>query len=281
MASGKSSKAARRGRQAATAVASTAAKDSPAGARRPSKQNPDQRHWIADWTLNILILLFATTTVVQAFVVPSASMEAGILIGDHMLVDKLAYAPGGSLSRFLLPYRDVRRGDVIVFRYPVDIAQTYIKRCIGIPGDRLKLVNKTVYLNGKALSEPYVQHTSPIVLPYRDDFPSTPPNQMVAPQALEMLRDHVQNGELVVPPDMYFAMGDNRDDSADSRFWGFVPRQNIVGKPVIIFWSYDAPTAELSAPTPGLDHLVDMAFNFFSKTRWRRTFRLVRPYSIS
>src|SRR5215469_16504325 len=113
------------------------------------------RNFVHEWTINILILLFGTTTLVQAFIVPTPSMDPTVRVGDHLLVDKLAYAPQGSISKHLLPYTDVKRGDIIVFRYPVDITQTFVKRCIGLPGDRIHLVNKQLWLNGKAMDEPY------------------------------------------------------------------------------------------------------------------------------
>jgi signal peptidase I len=149
---------------------------------------------------------------------------------------------------------------------------------IGVPGDRLLIVDRQVYLNGKPVHEPYKTHIRGWSDSYLDNFPGTPTVRIYEPGEA-MLRDHVVDGELVVPPRHYFAMGDNRDNSEDSRFWGFVPRENIVGKPVMIYWSYDAPTERLA---PGLspDHLFDLAQNFFRKTRWERTFRLVRGYEI-
>jgi len=225
-------------------------------------------------------LLFGTTTLVQAFVIPTGSMEDTLLIGDHLLVDKLAYAPAGRISKYMLPYEPVKRGDIIVFRYPVDIKSTFVKRCMGVPGDRIKLVNKEVYLNGKKLAEPYVYHKTEYIDSYRDNFPSEPNGGVLEP-GLDMLEHHVVNGEVVVPPDSYFAMGDNRDSSLDSRYWGFVPRDNIIGKPLIIYWSYDAPTEALSNPTIGVDHLVDLMEHFFTKTRWRRTFMLVHGVNVN
>jgi signal peptidase I len=235
------------------------------------------RDFVSEWTVTILILLFGTTTLMQAFVVPTSSMERTVLVGDHMIVDKLAYSPAGSLSGALLPYTPVRRGDIIVFRWPIDPRQNYVKRVMGIPGDRIKVVNKDVYLNGRKLDEPYKQHIFPNVEPYRDNFPSEPFGP-VSERGLEMLAKHVSGGELVVPPDNYFAMGDNRDNSLDSRYWGFVPRENIIGKPFVIFWSYDAPTEHLVDFT--LPHFIDLAQNFFSKTRWERTLKLVRGVEI-
>jgi len=234
---------------------------------------------IAEWTVTIILLLFGTTTLVQAFVIPTGSMEDTLLIGDHLLVDKLAYAPPGPMTKHLLPYEDVHRGDIIVFRYPVDIKQTFVKRVIGIPGDHIHMENKRVYLNGRPLMEPYKYNKTDYIDSYRDNFPSVP-NVSLYPQGQEMLLNNVQQGEVVVPPGHYFAMGDNRDSSLDSRYWGFVPRENIIGKPLIIYWSYDATTEALSNPAIGIDHLVDLAEHFFTKTRWRRTFRLIRGYPI-
>jgi signal peptidase I len=238
-----------------------------------------QRSFVAEWTITIILLLFGTTNLVQAFVIPTGSMEDTLLIGDHLLVDKLAYAPSGPVSRFVLPYTEPKRGDIIVFRYPVDIKQTFVKRCIGVPGDRIRLVNKQLILNGHAVREPYVYHKSDLIDSYRDNFPSEP-NTFMADPAHDMLANHLVNGEVVIPPGYYFAMGDNRDSSLDSRYWGFVPRGNIIGKPVIIYWSYDASTEALSKPMMSLDHLVDVIQHFPSKTRWRRTLRLVHGYPL-
>src|SRR6185295_299437 len=133
------------------------------------------RNFVHEWSLNILILLFGTTTLVQAFIVPTPSMDTTVMVGDHLLVDKLSYAPPGSFARYVLPYTDVKRGDIIVFRYPIDISQNYVKRVMGVPGDHLKVVDKVVYLNGKPLlHEPYAQHVFPNLEPYRDNFPSEP-----------------------------------------------------------------------------------------------------------
>jgi signal peptidase I len=235
------------------------------------------RNFVHEWSLNILILLFGTTTLVQAFIVPTPSMDTTVMVGDHLLVDKLSYAPPGSFARYLLPYTEPKRGDIIVFRYPMDISQNYVKRVMGVPGDHIKVVDKVVYLNGKALKEPYAQHIFPNLEPYRDNFPSEP-HGPVAGRAMDMLAQHVVDGELVVPPESYFAMGDNRDNSLDSRYWGFVPRENIIGKPLLIFWSYDAPTADLVGYSA--DHFVDLAKNFFFKTRWDRELKLVRGWPV-
>jgi len=234
---------------------------------------------IAEWTVTILLLLFGTTTLIQAFVIPTGSMEDTLLIGDHLLVDKLAYAPAGAISKYLLPYQAVKRGDIIVFRYPMDIKQTFVKRVVGVPGDRIHLIDKQLYVNGVKLNEPYKYHKTDYIDSYRDNFPGEPNVHLYDP-AEKMLRENVVNGEVVVPPNSYFAMGDNRDSSLDSRYWGFVPRDNIIGKPLIIYWSYDAPTEQLASPTISLAHIKDLALNFFKKTRWRRSFMLIHGYPI-
>ena len=243
-------------------------------------QNPApavERGFIAEWTTTILILIFGTSLVAQVMAIPTSSMHNTLLTGDHLIVDKLAYSPAGSISRHLLPYAEPKRGDIIVFRHPILLEQNYVKRAIGVAGDHIRLVNKQVYLNGKAIEEPYTVHL-PNEDSYRDNFPLGEPDWQVHERAHAMLRDHVVNGELVVPPGNYFAMGDNRDNSLDSRYWGLVPRENIIGKPAIILWSYDAPTEDLKDYT--VHHFVDLAQHFFTKTRWNRTFKLVHGYPL-
>jgi signal peptidase I len=250
------------------------------GAETPKKRpQAEPRGFIAEWTVTIILLLFGTTTLVQAFVIPTGSMEDTLLVGDHLLVDKLAYAPSGAVSKYVLPYSDVKRGDIIVFRYPIDIRQTFVKRVMGVPGDHIRLENKQVFLNGHKLNEPYVVHKLDYIDSYRDNFPSEP-NSPVFPPAQRMLEHDVVNGEVVVPPGHYFAMGDNRDQSLDSRYWGFVPRENIIGKPLIIYWSYAASTEDLSNPSLTLGHLIDVVIHFPVKTRWNRTLNLIRPYPV-
>jgi signal peptidase I len=258
------------------------AADEPGEHSEPPQNQTAEPHrgFIAEWTVTIILLLFGTTTLVQAFVIPTGSMEDTLLIGDHLLVDKLAYAPAGALSGHVLPYSDVKRGDIIVFRYPVDISQTFVKRCIGVPGDRIRLIEKQLMLNGRRVNEPYVYHKDDFINSYRDNFPSSP-NSHVSDRALDMLDRNVVSGEVVVPPGGYFAMGDNRDSSLDSRYWGFVPRENIIGKPVVVYWSYDASTEALSDSSMSPQHLLDVILHFPTKTRWSRTFRLVHGYPLN
>ncbi|MGA8030681.1 MAG: signal peptidase I [Bryobacteraceae bacterium] len=248
----------------------------------PPKKREQSRNSIAEWAVTILLLLFGTTTLVQAFVIPTGSMEDTLLIGDHLLVDKLAYAPAGPITKHLLPYEEPKHGDIIVFRYPADISQTFVKRVIGVPGDRLKMIDRIVYRNGIRLNEPYVYHKFPYD-PSRDNFPGeTAPfaEGLQAQLQQDMLQNHVVNGEVVVPPNSYFAMGDNRDNSLDGRYWGFVPRDNILGKPLVIYWSYRASTEDLAGSTVGslVNHFVDLGEHFFTRTRWDRTFRVIRGF---
>jgi signal peptidase I len=180
----------------------------------------------------------------------------------------------GSWGARLLPYRDVQRGDIVCFHYPEDVRNIYVKRVIGIPGDRIHMENKQIVRNGQHLREPYTQHIDPRIDPYRDNFPQAA-SWNTTPRGRDMLANHVVDGELVVPPGTLFVMGDNRENSEDSRYWGLVPRDYVVGKPVVVYWSYDAPTAELEGWS--FDHVIDVVTHFFSKTRWNRTFMVPRP----
>jgi len=256
-------------------------------AEESSETEPKEppRNSIAEWAVTILLLLFGTTTLVQAFVIPTGSMEDTLLIGDHLLVDKLAYAASGSLSKHILPYEEPKHGDIIVFRFPGDLTNTFVKRVIGVAGDRLHMVKNDLYRNGVKLNEPYVFHKLGNYDDYRDNFPGEPdPFPKSTPLASElqrkMLAENVVNGEVVVPPNCYFAMGDNRDNSLDSRYWGFVPRENIIGKPIIIYWSYQATTEDLAGSSISslVSHGVDLAQHFFSRTRWNRTLNLVHGF---
>lgn len=227
----------------------------------------------------VVIAVFVVTFLLQAFTIPSESMEQTLLTGDYLLVDKFCY--GGIKGRNrLMPYRSVNRGDVIVFHYPVNPAQDFVKRVIALPGDRLRLINKRVYVNGVPLLEPYVQYVNPLRNYYRDDFPQTDsPDYGVNAKWWKEMPKLVENHQLIIPADHYFVLGDNRDDSQDSRYWGFVPRENIIGRPLLIYWSSVKLTNDLSgSPTVGdrLYHLAYAVTHVFEITRWERTFRLVR-----
>jgi signal peptidase I len=224
----------------------------------------------------IVIAVFVITFVVQAFQIPSQSMENTLLVGDYLLVNKLCYG-GGGLGDDLVPYQKIRRGDIIVFLYPVDPTQHFVKRVIGVPGDHLRLVNKKVWINGKPLDEPYVRYLEPPNNLFRDNFPRTdiPAPGMEGKWWLQMQK-LVDDGELIVPQGDYFVMGDNRDDSQDSRYWGFVPRENIVGRPLIIYWSVRDWDENPSPTLAGrLNHVAYAMTHFFQITRWHRTLRLI------
>ncbi|HVP43404.1 MAG TPA: signal peptidase I [Terriglobales bacterium] len=228
-------------------------------------------------SVTIVIAVFVITFLLQAFQIPSESMENTLLIGDYLLVDKVHYGHGGVWGK-ILPYRDIRRGDIIVFRYPVHPAQHFVKRVVGVPGDRVRLVNKRLVVNGLPLDENYVVYNSHGPDAYRDDFPS-PDHAGGAVEArwwLEMRR-YVRNGELLVPPGSYFVLGDNRDESLDSRYWGFVPRENIIGRPLIIYWSVRHPDADGVLSSDGtLSRFAYVLTHLSHITRWDRTFRIVK-----
>ncbi len=221
----------------------------------------------------VIFSIFVITFVVQAFQIPSSSMENTLLVGDFLLVDKLHFAgvatPGG-----MLPYGDIHRGDIIVFYFPVDSSQFLVKRVIGLPGDHVRLRNKTVYVNGVALQERYTVHRQGMPDVYRDNFPG----QLGYSSDIDrrwryQLQQYVHDGELVVPANEYFVLGDNRDQSLDSRYWGFVPRANIIGRPLVIYLS--VKEAEPARPNDKLQHSGQLA-HLLQLARWDRMFRLVR-----
>ena len=205
--------------------------------------------------ITVILALFGTSFVLQAFKIPSASMENTLLIGDHVLVNKFIFGGRGKWYEKFLPYRPLERGDIIVFKYPYGEHPHYVKRVIGLPGDHVKLVDQVVYINGKRLPEPYVAHDSDAPYdPSNYNFPSitshfiTPSTK---PEVVNWLtremQKFVQGDEIVVPPGRYFAMGDNRDRSEDSRFWGFVDRDAIMGRPFLIYWSVEAKSSVYSS----------------------------------
>jgi len=225
----------------------------------------------------VVIAVFVITFIVQAFQIPSPSMENTLLVGDYLLVNKLTYG-GGGLGDFVMPYRRVRRGDIVVFHYPVNPAQHFVKRVIGVPGDRVRLVNKQVLVNGTPVKEPYAHFTRPMNDLFRDNFPRLDVAPGETPDWWVQLRKLVEDGQLIVPQGHYFVMGDNRDDSYDSRYWGFVPQANIIGRPLLIYWSVQGSEGDLTAPSSVGDKLYHFAYaltHIFQITRWNRTLRLV------
>jgi|SRR5271170_7924557 len=225
----------------------------------------------------VVIAVFVITFIVQAFQIPSPSMENTLLVGDYLLVNKLCYG-GGSLGDNLMPYRRVQRGDIVVFHYPVNPAQHFVKRVIGVPGDRVRLVNKQVFVNGVALKEPYAHFSRPANDLFRDSFPRLDVAPGETPEWWVQLRKLVEDGQLIVPEGHYFVMGDNRDDSYDSRYWGFVPQTNIIGRPLLIYWSVQEGDSDSTSPNSVAGKLAHFAYavtHIFQITRWNRTLRLV------
>jgi signal peptidase I len=245
---------------------------------KDSTPKETQVEFMASLAVTFVMVLFIMTFVGQTFAIPSSSMENTLLIGDHLFVNRLGFAPHSSWMGPLLPYREIKHGDIIVFLSPAEPDKHLVKRAIGIPGDHIHLRHGIVYRNGEALKEQYVIHTGDVSYePYRDDFPSIIP-EIATPQWQDSMQKYIQGEDIVVPADSYFAMGDNRDNSYDSRFWGFVPRQNLIGQPIGIYWSFtsdgrDYEQTELSAR---LKTLVHTAIHFFDQTRWNRTFHAVK-----
>jgi signal peptidase I len=228
--------------------------------------------------------LFIITFVLQAFEIPSSSMEDTLLIGDHVFVNREQFAPPTHWLGPLLPYRDIHRNDIVVFLSPSEQGLFVVKRVMGIPGDRIHLRDGVVYRNGQKLDEPYVSDKpapdSENSRFYRENFPAVQTSDMygVTQDWQLALPKHIEGGDLVVPPDSYFAMGDNRNASYDSRFWGLIPRENVIGRPMFIYWSFTTPENQYKMRDWGdrLGFVAHIIIHFFDETRWSRTFRLVR-----
>jgi signal peptidase I len=231
--------------------------------------------------VTVILALFGTSFVVQAFKIPSPSMERTLLVGDHLLVNKFIFGGRGGWYDKFLPYRPLQRGDIIVFKFPYQDHPHFVKRVIGLPGDHLKIVDQQVYVNGKLLVEPYVVHDPASGYdPLNYTFPPVG-NQMylslVQPEWAREIRKYIEGDELVVPEGRYFAMGDNRDHSLDSRYWGFVDRDAIMGRPFLIYWSIDASSADYSDNTFGqrIIGIFDTLLHLPARTRWGRMLHTV------
>jgi signal peptidase I len=210
------------------------------------------REYFESIVIAVILALFVRTWVVQAFKIPTGSMENNLLIGDHLLVNKFVFGPTmGSADRAVLPVRDLRRGEIVVFKFPVEPERDFIKRVIGLPNDTVELRNKQVFINGQPLNEPYVHFLTP------------------AAEGGEVTSKDVSEnyGPVTVPADQYFVMGDNRDNSQDSRYWGFLPRSYVKGKALMIYWSYDAD--------PNDTGMISVVTHFFTRTRWERLFHQI------
>ena len=238
---------------------------------------------LASLCSTFVIAFFALTFIFQNFAIPSASMASTLLVGDHVLVDRASLAPSTSWAP-LIPYRDIQRGEPIVFYKPVlepdGQELILIKRVIGVPGDRIHLCHGIVYLNGVAQSEPKaVKITSANYDPYRDDFPSIPSANVpgvTAEWSLD-LPTHIQDEDLVIPPGSFFVMGDNRANSLDGRYWGLVPRANLIGRPLFVYWSFKTPDDQVhkNSLADRASFTLHQFTHFFTGTRWNRTFQAI------
>jgi signal peptidase I len=239
----------------------------------------------------LVVGLFILTFLAQNFVIPSGSMEKTLLVGDHLVVDRITLAPPSKWMP-LVHYREPRRGDVIVFIKPVAEPEPdsegkpqylfLVKRLVGVPGDHIHLRNGIVIINGVAQSQPHAQPTTVEKhQDFLDEFPSVPPWPQPGGATESWAVDfpnHIADGDLIVPPGEYFMMGDNRHDSLDSRFWGFVPRANIVGRPLFNYWSFETPESQYEQTGLGnrLAWMSHVVLHFFTETRWKRTFHIIR-----
>jgi len=213
----------------------------------------------------VIFVLFSRAFVFQQSKIPTGSMEETLLIGDYIMVNKFVYASAAtSLEKALLPFQDVRRGDVIVFKFPEEPEKDYIKRIIGLPGELLEIIDQQVYINGEPLEEPYKIHRDP-----------RRPRTTGAPSPFAQGRDSF--GPEIVPAGHYFAMGDNRDNSRDSRAWGPVPRENIKGRAFLIWWSFEERRGQYleRGPMNQVKHVLEKITHLVTKTRWTRTFRII------
>jgi signal peptidase I len=257
----------------------------PAEAAEESYSHANQTtlsEYLESLLVTVILALFGTSFVVQAFKIPSQSMERTLLVGDHLLVNKFIFGGRGAWYDRLLPYRELQRGDIIVFKFPYQDHPHFVKRVIGLPGDHLKIVDQQVYVNGKLLDEPYAVHdpASGYGDPLNYNFPPVG-NQMylssLQPEWAREIHKYIQGDELVVPPGRYFAMGDNRDHSLDSRYWGFVDRDAIMGRPFLIYWSINASSADYGSSTfaQRILGIFDTLIHLPERTRWNRMLHTV------
>ena len=232
-----------------------------------ARERSTAREYLEALLIAAVFLGFTNTFVVKTFYIPSRSMEATLLVGDHLFVNRFVFGPAPSeLERRLLPLRPVRRGDIVIFRSVENPEVDMVKRCVALPGDTVEVRDKQLHINGRQVEDDtYTVHRDPRLFPDR-------------PGVSEQARRRDNLGPLVVPPGHYFCMGDNRDESWDSRFWGPLPQQMIKGRPVFIYWSYGGETADGAWHGWGqqLRQLASTAVGFFTRTRWERTFELIR-----
>ena len=223
------------------------------------------REYFESIVIAVILALFIRTFVVQAFKIPTGSMEENLLIGDHLLVNKFVFGPSASaVERAVLPMASLKRGEVVVFKYPEEPDRDFIKRVIGLPGETVELREKKVYINGTPLNEPYVHFLAP-------PRSGTEFNEVTSFDVRE------RYGPVTVPPNQYFVMGDNRDNSQDSRYWGFLPRDLVKGKALVIYWSYEAGREDYQEEGAGATArgFISVFAHFFTRTRWDRMFHQI------
>jgi signal peptidase I len=210
------------------------------------------REYFESIVVAVILALFIRTFVVQAFKIPTGSMEPNLLVGDHLLVNKFIFAPTASTAeRVLLPMRPLQRGDIAVFKFPEEPERDFIKRVIGLPGDTIELKQRQVFINGAKVEEPYAHYL----------FPQGEGDESTVFDVRE------RYGPVTVPADHYFMMGDNRDNSQDSRYWGFLPAHYVKGRALMIYWSFDAPAG---AQQDGLRGVISSLASIVTSTRWSR-----------
>lgn len=218
------------------------------------------REYFESIVIAVILALFVRTWAFQAFKIPTGSMEQNLLIGDHLLVNKFIFGPTATgFERLLLPVASIKRGDVVVFKYPEEPERDFIKRVIGLPGETLEVREKRVYINGRRIGEPYV-------------FYLQPPGDETSPHEAGAFDLRERYGPVVIPPDSYFMMGDNRDNSQDSRYWGFLPRSYVKGKALMIYWSFESEREDYRETGLGatIERLASVVVHFFTRTRWER-----------
>ena len=258
---------------------------SPAQVAGPPQPQPSPLHLhlptvpeaLSSLLVTVVVALFLLTFVLQPYLIPSESMEHTLLVGDFLLVNKQVYAPEGPLSRWMLPYREVERGDIVVFHHPQP-HPFLVKRVVGLPGDRLRIEDGRVTVNGLMLDEPYAAFEPVPPNPFRDNFPaSVYTDPQIDPVWWKQMQSLTRNGELIVPAGQYFVLGDNRNHSEDSRFWGFVPRTQIVARPLVIYFSLSRPSSTdvQQAADDRLGHDRELSAKLVGFARWKRIFRVV------
>ncbi|MGB7593743.1 MAG: signal peptidase I [Terriglobia bacterium] len=255
----------------------------------PASEGPgaksEHRESVWETVRSLLIVLVGVfcirTFIAEATVIPTGSMEQTILIGDHVFLNKLLYGPRLPYTSLRIPpLRTVHQQDIIAFRYPRNPSVMFVKRVIAVGGDVLRVEDRKVFVNGKPLNEPYAQFQYSSTLPLRDNFPppinaldTLPAAWGLDPAWSREMPNFIREDGLHVPQGYLFCMGDNRDNSLDSRFWGFVPEENVVGEPLFVYWSYDAPSRDWTSEelASRLRFDASIVWNFFTKTRWSRT----------